>query len=285
MSDNHFKACPWCGIEPWIDVECYSDLFKYRIVMKTCKHLNHYELVNDYEIYEIPKDPLIYPNPHRRVDVSWNGGTYPDGKTVSDVAFNEFPLKYIETDKRTDEEKKLYKYGLYEGKSGKRYPNISSWAYAVNDYFEYLSDEYPYQCSSCHKKWRGYESVGDEILVDGNSYCTACAGIWKDPTKKRPFPRGEIIIDAINLSSMYIQDNPPKYYTSLDSCLRCNGISEDKIYSIYRPEDRRHGWNALTGDIAGAHWEIHGHRSDWDCIGFVYEPSEHDLAILKKIKE
>lgn len=285
ISGTHFKACPWCGIEPWIDVECYSDCSSYRTVLKTCDHLDYHMCVDDYKIHKIPKDPLIYPNPRRRVNVGWNGGIHPDGEAISDVPFDEFPLKWIETDKRTDKEKNLAKYGLYEGKSGKRYPNISDWARAVNGYFRYLSDEYPYQCSSCHKKWRGYESIGDEILVDGKSYCTACAGIWSDPTQRRPFPRGEIIIDAINLSSLYIQDNPPKYYTSLDACLRCKGISEDKIYSIYHPGDKHHGWNALTGGIAGAHWEIHEHKSDWDFVGFVYEPSEHDLAILKKIKE
>ena len=68
ISGTHFKACPWCGIEPWIDVECYSDCSSYRTVLKTCDHLDYHMFVDDYKIHKIPKDPLIYPNPRRRVD-------------------------------------------------------------------------------------------------------------------------------------------------------------------------------------------------------------------------
>lgn len=294
LSDIHFKACPWCGEEPTIRVKMWSrDSKRYRMELKTCTHLNKSGVcLGDFDYPYIPQD-LTCPNPDRSYDVGWNGGVQKDGKIESDVPFEEFPLTYISCEQRTAEEKKVAEYGLYEGKSGKRYPNISSWAYAVNAYFEYLSDDYPHQCSVCHKKWRGYESIGDEVIVDGQSRCHKCAGIWKDPSAKRPFPRYDVIHDSLNIDSMWVQDNPYKYYTSLETCLKCHNLSVDDCYTLW-VEDKHtgHGWDALQGCVNGSHWEIWkrntdanlSERSHWNFVGFVFEPSLEDLEILKKIK-
>lgn len=297
VPDFHFKACPWCLKEPELKVEIYGcDPKEYRLTLKTCDCLNSDKCLNTYNIKTIPKDPFVCPNPKRRKDVSWNGGVHPDGDVVEDVPFEEFPLRYIEFAELSEEEQKQRtdKYGLYEGKSGRHYDNISWWAYSVQHRFEYLSDSYPYQCCSCHKKWRGYESLGDEVIVDGKSYCKACAGIWMNPDAERPFPRYDIICDSLNVDSMYIQDSPPKYYTSLVSCLDCHDLSAKDVYARYVKDDRKgHGWDALSGDICGGHWDIIKYNTDpklsenshWNWVGFVYEPSETDLEILTKLKK
>lgn len=224
--DLHLKPCPWCGDEPTIEAEVlpehkgqgffttmvYSDPKEYRINLKTCEHLNCAGYCwGTYKVDEIPK--MLYCNNKYKdctYDVSWNGGRQPGGRICEDISFDLFPLTFVE-DPEGDTE---YHIGGYRDKNGGMHYRISKWCYAVMRYQEYLSDDYEYQCCKCHKKWRGYESCGDEVIVDGKSYCTECCPIyWKDEKGGRHIKAGTYG-DMRDLSSLYIQDSAPVYYTT-----------------------------------------------------------------------
>lgn len=220
------KPCPWCGEEPTIEAEIipehksaglftvidYSDPREYRINLRTCEHLyctgHHW---GTYNIKETPK--ALYTDKKYKdylYDVFWNGGRQPGGKVREDVPFDAFPLEFVE-DPEGDTE---YHIGGYRDKNGDMHYRVSEWCYAVMRYQEYLSDDYEYQCCKCHKKWRGYESCGDEVIVDGKSYCTKCCPIyWEDEKGGRHIKAGTYG-DMRDLSSLYIQDSAPVYYTT-----------------------------------------------------------------------
>lgn len=224
--DLHLKPCPWCGEEPTIETEIipehkavgffttmdYSDPKEYRINLVTCEHLNctghHW---GTYKIKEIPK--ALYCNNKYKdytYDTSWNGGRHPGGKICEDVSFDLFPLTFV-SDPEGDTENHI---GGYRDKNGDMHYRISEWCRAVMKYQEYLSDDYEYQCCKCHKKWRGYESCGDEVVVDGKSYCTKCCPVYRWDEDGRSHIKVGTYGDMRDLSSLYIQDSAPVYYTS-----------------------------------------------------------------------
>ena len=209
MPDLHFRPCPWCGKEPHLEVGFYSNNYneipdEYYIEMHTCDCLYSGSHLNTYPITEIPKEPL-YPNPNNRWDTGWNGSMIP---------FEEFPIEYdesVESNKK-DLDDKHYRSRV----SGKLYSfhDLGHWGSAVNEHIKFLSDEWPYQCCQCHKKWRGYESCGDEVIVDNRSYCKKCSPVyWWDKDGKYHLKEGTYG-DPRDLSSLYIQDSAPVYYTS-----------------------------------------------------------------------
>lgn len=221
----YLKPCPWCGEEPTIEAEIlpehkavgfftmmdYSDPKEYRINLVTCEHLNcsgsHW---GTYPIGKIPN--VLYSTEYKdyRYDVSWNGGKHPCGRKMDDIPFELFPLTFVED----PEGNKRYHIGGYRDKNGDMHYDISRWCYAVMHYMEYLSDDYEYQCCNCHKKWRGYESCGDEVVVDGRSYCTKCCPIYRWDEDGRSHIKAGTYGDMRDLSSLYIQDSAPVYYTS-----------------------------------------------------------------------
>ena len=253
MPDLHFKACPWCGKEPTLRVrvvpeyrnmglfsEDWSDPKEYRIELETCDCLNAGRHLNTYDIDVIPTSPL-FANKGRRWDVSWNGGVHPNGFTEYDIPFEDFPIKWEDAPPEDDLD------GYYVDRNGKRYPldvcrhgkngvgccYISDWTSAVCERFDYLSDDWPNKCSKCGKKWRGYESCGDKVRVNGESFCHDCAGIWGTAMDGKERPRSDVIRDALNIDSLYIQDNEPRYYTSLESCLTSHKVTEDDCYTVW----------------------------------------------------
>ena len=287
LPDLHFKACPWCGKEPYlkVDIPLYStkDVPKqYRLELHGCEHLDLGHLLGYYNIGDIPSEPTC-PNKDYRWDISWNGGTHPGGRTDHDVPFENFPLKFFKTDDP------LYDNGCgYEDRFGNRYNHITDWCYAVMKYQNYLSDDYPYQCCKCHKKWRGYESYGDEVSVDGKTYCRACADIWDGK-----YARYDVIRDALNIDSLYIQDNEPRFYTSVESCISCHDLKKEDCYSVFIQSDRKQGADGLSGSISGTHWEIWKYNKDpklskkshWNMLGYVFTPADKDRAILEEMRD
>lgn len=69
--DLHFKACPWCGEEPHIEVNVGCNYWlderdrptNYWVELHSCEHLyKHGSVLNSYNIDEIPDQPT-HPNP------------------------------------------------------------------------------------------------------------------------------------------------------------------------------------------------------------------------------
>ena len=269
---------------------------EYEFEMETCDHLSGAGVTETYKIDDFPKKGLFY-HPSHEYDyvVGWNGGTHPNGEVVSDIPFENFPIAYVEHENLTDEEKKIAgtAYGMYEDAKGNRYAHISKWCYAVREHIKYLSDDYPYKCCECGKKWKGYESMGDEYIVDGKSYCRTCASKWMgEPNKDgRRYMRNDIIRDMLDLSTMYLQDNAPVYYTSIQAYLEHNRDdmrSLDMVYAKHIVSDRPRGSDALSGNISGDHWELFRktERKGWPSfLAYVFEPNENDLEILERIKQ
>ncbi len=236
----------------------------YRVELHTCECLNYRSLLNEYKLPKIPKMPLC-PNPDYRWDDRWN---------LPDIPFEDLPTTFV------SEEGGHH----HIDKKGRSYERLSSWAYAVEEHLKYLSDEWPYKCSKCGKKWRGYESCGDEIIIDGASYCKQCSGIYSSGNKIRS--NLDYIADGINLSSLYIQDSPPKFYTSLDAFLKERGLTLDDVKLIHHASPRTgFGWDALSGSISGDHWEIIPKKPKY-CVGtekgFIFNLPMADYATYIK---
>ena len=292
MPDLRFRACPWCGEEPHIEVrmmpvyrncglfsmEDYDADFKsYRVELMCCKHLDEEgmaECLNTYDLPYIPDQPT-FPNPDYRWDKGWNGANIP---------FEEYPLIY---DKSADSDKDgdCLKAKCYRGTSGKYYSfrDKGGWGCAVNEHIKYLADDYEEQCSVCHKKWRGYEELGDCVYIDGVRYCRECAtikGYFEPNGHGKTYAVKSLIRDALNIDSLYIQDNCPKFYTSLETCLKSHGLTEEECYTLRVLSAGVQGADALSGHISGDHWEIWkkntdpklSERSHWNLIGFVFDP-------------
>lgn len=298
MPDLHFRACPWCGEEPHIEVDImdsrkgafnfidYDAEFKeYRVDLMCCEHLSYNGMarnLNGYDLPFIPKEPTFV-NPKHTWDGSWNGAGIP---------FEEFPIIYDET--KNTEDKRDAK--CYRGQSGKyyRYRDLGDWGYAVNKYIEYLADDYPHQCCSCHKKWRGYEGCGNEVEIDGESYCTECAVKMNVLYKKEDGHHRAydyIIRDGLDVDMMYLQDNCMKYYTSIEACLRSHKLTEADCYTVQVVESGPQGASAMSGGIYGNHWEIWKRntdpkltdRSHWNLLGYVFEVREEERAIYERM--
>ncbi len=231
----------------------------YRVELHTCECLNQTGVwLGGYKLPKIPEMPL-YPNPDYRWDDSWN---------LPDIPFEDLPTTFV------SEEGGHH----YIDKKGRSYERLSSWVDAVEEHLKYLSDEWPYKCTKCGKKWRGYESLGDEIIVDGVSYCRRCSGVYDTATMTI---RNDLdfILDGCNLSTLYIQDNPPKYYTSLASFLKDRQLSLEDVDLVHHPsKSGGYGWNALSGHISGDHWEIRPKKAI--CVGlemgFIFNIPEAD---------
>ena len=258
---------------------------EYNLVLKTCDCLDESHVLNTYPLDVIPDKPLC-PNDKRRWDVGWNGGTHPDGEVVSDIPFENFPIKWVD-------DKTLGEYGGYEDSKGNRYAHISSWVYAVREAQKFMSDDYPNKCVGCGKKWRGWD--GPYAIVDDKKYCHDCAGelgILETSVNGKEYVKFDVIRDGLNVDSMYVQDNPRKYYTSMETCLTSHGLSENDCYTVHVQDNRAQGADALSGSISGDHWEIWkvntdpnlSERSHWNFVGFVFEPSPEDSEILNKIE-
>ena len=77
--DLHFKACPWCGEEPHIEVSVGRNYWldekkrptTYWVELHSCEHLDkHGSVLNSYNIGEIPDQPT-HPNPEYTWVGSW----------------------------------------------------------------------------------------------------------------------------------------------------------------------------------------------------------------------
>ena len=294
----HLKACPWCGEEPTIEaqvlpeyrseglwsVKDYSHPKEYRINLKTCGHLDrsgsHW---GTYPIDEIPD--ILYCNPEYkdyRCDVSWNGGRHPCGRKDEDIPFELFPLTFVK-DPEGDKEDR---FGGYRDRNGGMHYHVSDWCYAVNHYFEYLSDDYEPKCCICHKKWRGYELYGEDIKVDGKRYCKACSQAYPDPVNKPRLPRNDWIWRSSMGSTM--SDGAEDYFTDFDNFLRVEGYTEDRVFTRYVEDTRTgYGCDALSGDIKGSRWQIYRKGKDgkdtW-LLGWVFNPPEKDIERYKRLE-
>lgn len=251
MPDLHFKGCPWCGEEPYLQVRLFRKYKnnkswvkeldvdgsnEYRVELHTCEHLNHSGmLLNSYTYPNVPKKPL-YPNPKSQWDTSWND---------------------------------------------------HQWEYAVKDYEKYLSDDYPYQCCRCHKKWRGYD-IMDSILVDGKRYCRGdCSGIFEQPDNNgRRYAKMNIIRDIKNIDSMY--DDSSLFYTSLEKCVECHKVDMSEVYTKHLNDGRSQGADGLSGSISGDHWEIwekgDGTSYFYNCLGYVFDVNEKEISTYKRLE-
>ena len=283
---EHFKACPWCGKEPYLRVALMpvlrsNGLFtyesdrelpeEYRLELWGCDHMSHeggegiIECLNTYPVDTIPEEPT-FPNPEFTWYGEWNG----DGITSIDVPFENFPCLW-------DDE--LHGYRDAKGNTYSKKKSLSQWTYHCMSEWKFQNGNCD-KCCICGAKWRNiYEQDANLPSIDGVRYCLSCAEKKFGLTGGNTVPG--IIYDMRNISSMW--DGEGMYYTSLAEFERCTGDRIHHVKRIRNGSSKRA--DSLTGTILGDRYEIYsafGNKSHFS--GFIWEPvPECDRARYKEL--